>query len=120
MQVSSGVTEEASLSDAMLADVVRRFKAVYRDANVHLPQSGSDQLRLAVVAALASWNSQQAQRYRKVNNTGDVLGTAVTVQVLAWCYSTCSASSGARSSFAAYHLHGIISRYRVKVQCSTH
>lgn len=60
---------------------MQRYKNVYTEANVHLPQNAVDQLRMAIHAAFESWNSKSAQRYRSVNNATELLGAAITVQV---------------------------------------
>ncbi|MEQ8234785.1 MAG: pyruvate, phosphate dikinase [Gammaproteobacteria bacterium] len=47
-----------------------------------VPATPREQLRAAVEAVFASWNSRRAKRYRKHHDIPDTLGTAVTVQAM--------------------------------------
>ncbi|MEV5835453.1 pyruvate, phosphate dikinase [Nocardia sp. NPDC052112] len=69
------------------ADTHHRFREAYRqvvlgDMNGTVPADPWRQLRGAVEAVFASWNSPRAQAYRRNRGLGDEGGTAVTVQAM--------------------------------------
>jgi len=63
--------------------------AAWRDAirascGAEVPADPREQLRGALRAVFESWNSRRARRYRQHNHIPDDLGTAVTVQAMAF------------------------------------
>ncbi len=65
------------------ADCLRRFREMYlRIVGVEAPDDPWLQLRGAVEAVFRSWNGDRARTYRRHENIGDDLGTAVTVQTM--------------------------------------
>lgn len=65
------------------ADTHRRFVESYeKTVGVTPPSDVHEQLRGAVHAVLASWNSDRAKAYRKHQKLSDEGGTAVTVQAM--------------------------------------
>jgi len=66
------------------ADCLRRFHESYRAVigAGSVPEDPWEQLRAAIGAVFASWNSDRAVAYRSREDIGDDLGTAVTVQAM--------------------------------------
>ncbi|WP_067656528.1 pyruvate, phosphate dikinase [Nocardia harenae] len=70
------------------ADTRRRFTEMYRrivlngDADATVPADPAAQLRGAIAAVLASWNSPRARAYRHHRGLDDHAGTAVVVQAM--------------------------------------
>ncbi|MBN1457085.1 MAG: pyruvate, phosphate dikinase [Sedimentisphaerales bacterium] len=77
------VANDNELSADQLKDVVDKYKAVYKkNVGKMFPQSGFDQLKLAINAVLDSWNIPRAVKYRELNKITGLLGTAVNVQAM--------------------------------------
>jgi len=75
-----GARYDTDLSAEDLAELVARYKAVYKKHKGRLfPQDPKEQLRLAINAVFGSWNSERAIRYRQINNITGLLGTAVNI-----------------------------------------
>jgi pyruvate, orthophosphate dikinase len=79
----------AAHSSAQFADDTReRFESMYRrivlgdDGAADVPKDPLLQLRGAVEAVLASWNSPRATAYRAHHGLGGTVGTAVVVQAM--------------------------------------
>jgi pyruvate,orthophosphate dikinase len=82
-KVKAGVELDNELSAEQLADVVDKYKAVYKKHVGELfPQDGRDQLTHAINAVFGSWNIPRAVKYRQLNNITGLLGTAVNVQAM--------------------------------------
>ena len=80
-KIKAKVANDNELSAEQLKDVVDKYKACYKKHVGKLfPQSGFDQLKLAINAVLNSWNIPRAIKYRQLNNITGLLGTAVNVQ----------------------------------------
>jgi pyruvate,orthophosphate dikinase len=63
-----------------LAELVRRFEAIYREGTgSDFPQDPHGQLLRAVRAVFDSWETPRAQVYRRANGISDDLGTAANV-----------------------------------------
>jgi len=58
------------------------------------PQEPMDQLIQAVEAVFRSWNSDKARHYRRMNDIGENLGTAVTVQAMVFGNSGSQSGAG--------------------------
>ena len=72
--------QDVDLTADDLAELVRRFEAVYREGVGHeFPQEPHDQLIRALRAVFDSWNTPRAQVYRRANGIADDLGTAANV-----------------------------------------
>ena len=72
--------QDVDLNADDLAELVRRFEAVYREGVEHeFPQEPHDQLIRALRAVFDSWNTPRAQVYRRANGIADDLGTAANV-----------------------------------------
>ncbi len=75
-----GVAQDVDLSADDLAGLVETFKAIYEhDVGRAFAQDAPEQLRRAVEAVFASWNTPRAQVYRRAHEIPDDLGTAVNV-----------------------------------------
>jgi pyruvate, orthophosphate dikinase len=80
LEAERGVASEAGLSADDLAELVRRFKEIYRDELGHdFPQDARGQLLGAVEAVLRSWRNPRAEMYRRLNGIPDSAGTAANV-----------------------------------------
>ena len=72
--------QDVDLTADDLAELVRRFEAVYREGVGHeFLQEPHDQLIRALRAVFDSWNTPRAQVYRRANGIADDLGTAANV-----------------------------------------
>jgi pyruvate,orthophosphate dikinase len=75
-----GVTQDTDLTADDLAELVERFKTIYRDGTGReFPQDARQQLSRAVSAVFESWGNPRAQVYRRAHFIPDDLGTAVNV-----------------------------------------
>lgn len=77
-----GPDDGRSLAPEALAAATRRFWEELAAAGHAIPEDPHTQLRQAVGAVFASWNSERARVYRRVEGIEDDLGTAVTVQAM--------------------------------------
>ena len=81
----AGVKTDPELKPDQLREVVREFKAIYKKhTKEDFPEDPEVQLRAAVEAVFASWNTDRAIAYRRVEKIPDDLGTAVNVQMMAF------------------------------------
>ncbi|MBN2594900.1 MAG: pyruvate, phosphate dikinase [Sedimentisphaerales bacterium] len=79
----AGVQLDNELSAEQLANVVDKYKAIYKKHVGELfPQDGKDQLTHAINAVFGSWMTPRAVKYRQLNNITGLLGTAVNVQAM--------------------------------------
>ena len=79
----AGVNLDNELSAKQLADVVAKYKSIYKKHVGELfPQDGKTQLKHAINAVFGSWNIARAVKYRQLNNITGLLGTAVNVQAM--------------------------------------
>ena len=77
------VADETKLSPALLAGLVKTFKAIVKtESGVDFPDDPTEQLRFAVEAVFKSWDGRRARDYRKMEGIRDDLGTAVNVQAM--------------------------------------
>ncbi len=82
-KVKAGVELDNELTTEQLAEVVEKYKAVYKKHVGQLfPQDGRQQLKLAINAVISSWMIDRAIKYRQLNNITGLLGTAVNVQAM--------------------------------------
>ncbi len=75
---------DTDLSEAQLSEIIEAFKLiVFSDRKGDdFPQDVFDQLRMAISAVFASWNTRRAVDYRRLHRIPDDLGTAVNVQAM--------------------------------------
>ena len=80
---AAGATSDADLGAGDLSALVDAFKAVVlAETGSPFPQDPREQLRLAVRAVFASWNTDRARIYRRQEKIPDDLGTAVNVMAM--------------------------------------
>ncbi|HEY6041178.1 MAG TPA: pyruvate, phosphate dikinase, partial [Anaerolineae bacterium] len=75
-----GAKQDTDLDVTALQEVVKRFKALYREEKgSEFPEDPLKQLELAIGAVFGSWMGKRAIEYRRLNKIADNLGTAVNV-----------------------------------------
>jgi pyruvate,orthophosphate dikinase len=80
LKETRGAAQDVDLSADDLAGLVETFKDIYEhDLGQPFPQDAREQLRRAIEAVFASWNTPRAQVYRRAHEIPDDLGTAVNV-----------------------------------------
>ena len=80
-----GVKEDTELTTKDLKELVNRYKAVYRKGTGFMfPKDPYEQLEWAINAVFKSWNSDRAEKYRRINHITGLLGTAVNVQAMVY------------------------------------
>ncbi len=79
-----GVHYDTELTTDDLKELVKRFKAVYKEAmkGEEFPQEPKEQLMGAVKAVFRSWDNPRAIVYRRMNDIPGDWGTAVNVQAM--------------------------------------
>jgi pyruvate, orthophosphate dikinase len=81
----AGVKTDPELNPDQLRELVQDFKAIYRrHTGEEFPEDPETQLRAAIEAVFASWNTERAIAYRRMEKIPDDLGTAVNVQMMAF------------------------------------
>jgi len=77
----TGVDIARRLDFRALRELAHTYLVLYRDHAGHdFPQDPFEQLAAATQAVFASWRSDKAAAYRRLNGLPDDLGTAVTIQ----------------------------------------
>jgi pyruvate,orthophosphate dikinase len=93
-----GARDERDLDFAELRELTHRFLAVYaQSVGKPFPQDPQVQLAGAIEAVLASWQSEKARAYRRLNHISESIGTAVTVQQMV--FGNAGGQSGAGVGF---------------------
>mgnify|MGYP001812951680 CR=1 FL=1 len=77
-----GHDEGRSLGAGALAVATARMREALADEGHVIPEDPREQVREAVAAVFASWQSERAEAYRRVEGIDDSLGTAATVQMM--------------------------------------
>src|SRR5205807_745469 len=81
----AGVASDPELRPDQLRELVEEFKTIYRrHTGEEFPEDPQAQLRAAIEAVFASWNTDRAVAYRRMEKIPDDLGTAVNVQMMAF------------------------------------
>ncbi|GCD19248.1 pyruvate, phosphate dikinase [Cellulomonas algicola] len=79
-KAARGVTSDVDLDADALRELVGTFQEIVRThTGSPFPQDPREQLDLAIVAVLGSWNTERARLYRRKERIPDDLGTAVNV-----------------------------------------
>ena len=95
----AGDRDERDLDFVDLRELTRQFLAIYEQAaGQPFPQDPQQQLAGAIEAVFASWLSDKARAYRKLNGIADAIGTAVTVQSMV--FGNAGGKSGAGVGFS--------------------
>ncbi|MGV1037430.1 MAG: pyruvate, phosphate dikinase [Candidatus Nanopelagicales bacterium] len=113
VMAKSGVAADTELQVADLRELVEDYKRIVRECTgADFPQDARRQLELAVLAVFRSWNTERAVLYRRQERIPGWLGTAVSVQVMAFgnvghgsgtgVAFTRDPSSGARGVYGDY------------------
>jgi pyruvate,orthophosphate dikinase len=77
--------DERELDFSELRDLTANFKSIYaQNAGSDFPQDVNEQLSGSIRSVFASWNSAKAQSYRNLNHIDATVGTAVTIQAMAF------------------------------------
>ena len=85
VKAENGAKYDTDLNADNLKEVVKRFKAIYREhLNSDFPQQPREQLIEAVKAVFRSWNNDRAITYRRLNDIPGDWGTAVNVQEMVY------------------------------------
>ena len=84
LKEEKGVKYDTELTVDDLKELVKRFKAVYKEAmnGEEFPQEPTEQLMGAVKAVFRSWDNPRAIVYRRMNDIPGDWGTAVNVQAM--------------------------------------
>ena len=77
-----GPDDGRRLSSEDLAAATRQLREELAEADHSIPDDPEAQLQQAAQAVFASWNSERAKVYRRVEGIADDFGTAVTVQAM--------------------------------------
>ncbi len=94
----SGVDTARQLDFRALRELAQRYVELYRDYTGHeFPQDPFEQLAAAIHAVFASWISDKAVEYRRLNALTDDPGTAVTIQRMV--FGNSGGNSGAGIGF---------------------
>ena len=75
-----GIKEDCDLDETDLSEVCRNYEKIFAKQGKSMPETASEQIRLAALAVLNSWNNPRAIEYRKMEKIPDDIGTAITVQ----------------------------------------
>jgi pyruvate,orthophosphate dikinase len=95
---AAGIASERELDWAALRQTARDFLEVTHALGTRaFPQDPMDQLEAAAEAVFRSWMSPRAAAYRKLNAIDDSIGTAVTIQAMA--FGNAGGTSGAGVGF---------------------
>jgi pyruvate,orthophosphate dikinase len=79
----AGAKLDTDLNAEQLAELVKRYKAVYKKHLGKLfPQNPLIQLEHSINAVFGSWNAPRAIKYRELNHITGLAGTAVNVQAM--------------------------------------
>ena len=83
MKDVKGATYDTELDENDLKDLVKKFKAIYKEEiGSDFPQDPMEQLMGAVKAVFRSWDNPRAIAYRRMNDIPGDWGTAVNVQAM--------------------------------------
>ncbi len=94
----AGVAQANELDFLSLRQIAGDFLDLYRErVGAPFPQRPEEQLLAAVTAVLASWDSERAATYRRLNGIAADLGTAVTIQRMV--FGNAGGTSGAGVGF---------------------
>ncbi len=115
---AKGVKFDTELDVDDLKELVKRFKAVYKEAkNEEFPQDPREQLIGAVQAVFRSWDNPRAIVYRRMNDIPGDWGTAVNVQAMV--FGNMGDTSGTGVAFTrnpATGEKGIFGEYLINAQ----
>jgi len=77
------ITEDTDLTTEDLQSLTKEFKNIAeKETKESFPDNAKQQLKAAIGAVFASWDSNRAKKYREIHGIPDDLGTAVNVQAM--------------------------------------
>jgi pyruvate,orthophosphate dikinase len=80
-----GLIFDYEIPATALQAIIKEYKAlVVKEKGFEFPQEVTEQLYRAIKAVFDSWNNQRAIVYRRINKIPDDLGTAVSIQCMAF------------------------------------
>lgn len=80
-----GLIFDYEIPATALQAIIKEYKAlVVKEKGYEFPQEVTEQLYRAIKAVFDSWNNQRAIVYRRINKIPDDLGTAVSIQCMAF------------------------------------
>ncbi|MEO1173954.1 MAG: PEP/pyruvate-binding domain-containing protein, partial [Myxococcota bacterium] len=80
---SKGVEHDSELDVETLEELIQQLEGAYEEAaGERFPQDSVTQLRRAVRAVFASWNTERARAYRRMHRIDGAIGTAANVQAM--------------------------------------
>lgn len=89
---NSILSKYADLSDVTaLHSVVSEFERIVQDA---IPNVFEEQLKMAIVSVLESWNNDRAKQYRRMYDISDDMGTSVIVQQMVFGNMNANSATG--------------------------
>lgn len=80
----AGAKFDIELNAAHLKELVEKYKVVYKNNKLALPEDPWEQLRMGIDAVFRSWNIPRAVKYREINKVTGLKGTAVNVQTMVY------------------------------------
>lgn len=82
-KADNGIVSDADLSVSDLKKLVGLYKQEYKNVTMHsFPTAGTTQLFNTIKAAFDSWDSLEANAYRKANDIPYAMGLAVAIQTM--------------------------------------
>ncbi|HCR43385.1 MAG TPA: pyruvate, phosphate dikinase, partial [Ruminococcaceae bacterium] len=94
-KAKKGVKQDIDLDENDMKDLVKEFKAFYKEKKgVDFPTEPADQLMEAVKAVFRSWDNPRADVYRRMNEIPYSWGTAVNVQEMVFGNSGDNSGTG--------------------------
>ena len=113
-----GVKFDVDLDVSDMKELIRRFKAIYKEAiGSDFPQEPAMQLLEAVKAVFRSWDNPRANVYRRMNDIPGDWGTAVNIQTMV--FGNMGNTSGTGVAFTrnpATGAKGIYGEYLIDAQ----
>lgn len=80
---SAGVKEDNQLTTEQLVALCRDFEVIIeKSQSAGIPDDPYEQLAMAIVAVMESWNNPRAIAYREEEGISPLLGTAVNIQAM--------------------------------------
>jgi len=88
------IAQKTEFSPAQMRDLVFDYKKILEQYNVEFEENPFQQLKMAIVNVLDSWNSERAELYRQKLNIADEWGTAIIIQKMVFGNISLESGSG--------------------------
>jgi len=83
LKIARKVSLDVDLTDEDLKELVDQYKSIFEEHSGRMfPEDPYEQLRLSINAVFESWESDRAEKYRRINKIKSLIGTAVNVQAM--------------------------------------